>query len=80
VCTEPCADADLDNSRASNCVRCYPEFLCEKCKVEVKEVETVTGMSSTVPVCLSCLEPHELESLSERMRMRYLAAGLGDID
>ena len=60
-CQLPCEDADMWDGRLFNCIRCEPCFLCHRCRADVG------GM----PVCLSCVESHEVDSLSPYLRRRW---------
>ena len=71
ICTMPCRDADKDQTRELNCVRCYPCNLCNECRLYIKNS----------PVCLWCLEACEIDQLSEKKQIRYKAlAELSDSD
>ena len=61
VCYEAALDVDdLKIDRSTNCVRCEPCALCDRCKVTIAEQ----------PMCLQCVEPSEMELLSEKHRRR----------
>ena len=68
TCTLPCRDADADQSRMNNCVRCQPCFLCDYCKVELPSHHDGGSM---VWVCLWCLRRQEVTELREDMRFRH---------
>ena len=61
ACYEPALDVDdLDIDRNTNCVRCCPCAICDRCKVVIAEQ----------PICLLCVEPSEMELLSDKHRRR----------
>ena len=69
VCSQPCHDADDDDSRELNCVACTPCFLCDRCRVITTNGE---------PLCYLCLGPQDRSFLEEThsnhmLRLRVLA-------
>ena len=61
VCYDAALDVDdLRIERSTNCVRCLPCALCDRCKVTIAEQ----------PMCLQCVKPSEMELLSEKHRRR----------
>ena len=71
-CFHPCHDADLDNTREANCVECHPCFLCDRCRITMRNGN---------PKCCLCLTtedyPFIKEFYSDQIpRMRLLIPGL----
>lgn len=62
ICWSPCADADDTDSRSDNCCRCNPCWLCKDCSVKIK------GKAC----CYSCLMVHEIELVSDQLRLQML--------
>ena len=71
VCFKPCHDADEDETRKLNCVRCEPRFLCTRCRIYTKEGR---------PKCYLCLGPEDLPYVKadQMMRLRVLSPTLFD--
>ena len=81
VCGDTCQDADATDSRHRNCVRCFPDFLCEHCHIFMPRSLFDNGgawqlsysraarhdlsETSLWPVCFKCLEPSELPIVLE---------------
>ena len=72
VCSGPCWDADIDNTREKNCNVCSPCYLCDRCRLVMAD-----GTSK----CYFCLtagdlpEVHELHS-SHLFHLRLLNGDL----
>ena len=62
VCEGPCRDADDDDSRGENCVRCFPPFLCRDCTVDI-------GGKNC---CYNCLEGGETGLVPKQIRLQLL--------
>ena len=66
ICERPCRDADDDDTRELNCVRCLQCWLCGDCKV------IIAGK----PCCYFCLEGGEVDLVPNRVRLRVLCPDL----
>ena len=56
ACFYPCHDADLDNTRELNCVECYPCFLCDRCRIIMRNGN---------PKCYLCLTKEDYPYIKE---------------
>ena len=73
-CFHPCHDADLDNTREANCVECHPCFLCDRCRITMRNGN---------PKCYLCLSKEDYPFIEEFYsdqipRMRLLLPDLFD--
>ena len=81
VCLRNCGDADDDDTRHLNCIRCLHCYLCPRCSITMPYVvRDYYGVCSS-NVCLFCLEQSEMSvipemSASERLRRRLLCPHL----
>jgi hypothetical protein len=78
ICGFPCVDADINDSRDMNCIRCRPCFLCLYCTVSLpagclKRNQLKNDEIATAPfaVCLDDLHPDELVHLTAQERFRH---------
>ena len=82
ICRSHCVDADSTNSRHINCSRCFPEFLCEECRIFLPRdtfneiclrnlacyntAEHNLQEKDLLPVCLWCLEESDLPAIASQ--------------
>ena len=74
-CCLPCRDADVDDTRHENCVRCFPCWLCPECKVDMPNEPATESLCDyapeperpSYPVCFLCLHHDDVQTVLSRM-------------